>query len=62
VLPVIEERLAPYNVRPHWGKLFTLSPQTLQARYDRFRDFQQLLKEYDPEGKFRNNFLETYIF
>jgi alditol oxidase len=62
ILPVIEEQLAPYNVRPHWGKLFTLSPQTLQARYDRFRDFQQLLKEYDPEGKFRNNFLETYIF
>jgi alditol oxidase len=62
VLPVIEEQLAPFNVRPHWGKLFTLSPQTLKSRYDRFRDFHRLLNDYDPEGKFRNHFLDTYIF
>jgi alditol oxidase len=62
VLPVIEEQLAPYNVRPHWGKLFTLSPRTLQSRYEKFRDFRQLLNEYDREGKFRNQFLDTYIF
>jgi len=61
VLPVIEEQLAPYNVRPHWGKLFTLSPRTLQSRYEKFRDFRQLLNEYDPEGKFRNQFLDTYV-
>lgn len=62
VLPVIEERLAPFNVRPHWGKLFTLSPEALQSRCERIHDFRQLLTESDPEGKFRNDFLDKYIF
>jgi alditol oxidase len=62
VLPVIEERLAPFNVRPHWGKQFTLSPEVLQSRCERIHDFRQLLMEYDPEGKFRNDFLDKYIF
>jgi alditol oxidase len=26
LLPVIEKELAPFQPRPHWGKLFTLSP------------------------------------
>ncbi len=26
VLPMIERELAPFGVRPHWGKLFTLAP------------------------------------
>lgn len=61
VLPVIEERLAPYGVRPHWGKLFTLSPDTLQSRIERLDDFRQLANQYDPEGKFRNDFLDDYV-
>lgn len=62
VLPVIEERLAPFNIRPHWAKLFTLSPDILQGRYERLSDFRKLLKEYDPRGKFRNDYLNQYIF
>lgn len=61
LLPRIEERLAPFKPRPHWGKLFTLSPENVQARYARLADFRQLLQQYDPQGKFRNAFLETYI-
>ncbi len=62
VLPVIEKRLALFGVRPHWAKLFTISPQTLQSRYNRLPDFRRLLGDYDPEGKFRNDFLDKYIF
>ncbi|MDX1638176.1 MAG: D-arabinono-1,4-lactone oxidase [Balneolaceae bacterium] len=62
VLPVIEERLAPYDVRPHWGKLFTMSPRVLQSRYEKLPDFKALLAEFDPEGKFRNRFLEEYLY
>ena len=29
LLPVIEKELTPFNVRPHWGKLFTIDPKTL---------------------------------
>jgi len=62
VLPMIEEQLSPFNARPHWGKLFTMSPPRLQSLYEKLPDFQELLQQYDPQGKFRNAFLNTYIF
>jgi xylitol oxidase len=62
VLPVIEKELSPFNARPHWGKLFTMSASVLQSRYPRLPDFIKLAKHYDPEGKFRNDFLNTNIF
>lgn len=62
LLPMIEEGLAPYHVRPHWGKLFSLSPKVLQSRVEKLADFKELLSEFDPEGKFRNEFLDRNIF
>ncbi len=62
VLPKIEECLAPFHARPHWGKLFTMAPEHLQGLYEKLPDFQQLLGQYDPNGKFRNKFLNTYIY
>ncbi|MDQ2998447.1 MAG: FAD-binding protein [Chloroflexota bacterium] len=62
LLPLIEAQLAPFNARPHWGKLFTMPPAQLQSLYSKLPDFQQLLCFYDPQGKFRNAFLDTYIF
>jgi xylitol oxidase len=62
LLPRLEDLLAPFGARPHWGKLFTMSPAQVQSLYPRMADFQQLLRTYDPTGKFRNAFLDTYIF
>ncbi len=62
VLPLLEEQLAPFDARPHWGKLFTMSPARVQALYPKLSDFQNLLRTYDPQGKFRNAFLDAYIF
>lgn len=62
VLPLIEEQLAPLGAVPHWGKLFTMSATQIQAGYTRLTDFQQLLGYFDPQGKFRNAFLDNYIF
>jgi len=62
LLPVIERELAPFNARPHWAKLFTISPQTLRALYKRMPDFIELATKYDPQGKFRNDFLNKNIF
>ncbi len=62
LLPMLEEQLAPLSARPHWGKLFTLPPARVQALYEKLPDFQRLLQRYDPQGKFRNAFLDTYIF
>jgi alditol oxidase len=62
LLPVIEQELSPFEVRPHWGKLFTLAPERLRARYEKLPEFVELSKKYDPRGKFRNDFLNTNIF
>ena len=62
LLPVIEDALEPYEARPHWGKMFTMSPRRLQSRYERLADFQALLRRYDPDGKFRNAFVDETIF
>ena len=61
-MPLVEEALAPFEVRPHWGKLFTISPDEVQAAYPRMADFRALLESVDPEGKFRNGYLDRYVF
>jgi xylitol oxidase len=61
VLGVLEKRLAPYDARPHWGKLFTTAPEVLRARYPRLADFHALVREYDPAGKFTNEFLARHL-
>jgi xylitol oxidase len=62
VLPLIEDALAPFEPRPHWGKLFTMSAAQVQSRYPRMADFRALLREFDPRGKFRNAFVDETIF
>src|ERR1019366_5236363 len=62
LLPVIEKELSPFQPRPHWGKLFTLSPAELRSRYERMTGFIELATKYDPKAKFRNDFLNTYVF
>jgi alditol oxidase len=62
VLPVIEKELAPYKVRPHWGKLFTINPAQLQASYEKLNEFKDLIQEHDPGGKFRNEFLTKTLY
>ena len=62
LLPVIERELAPFDARPHWGKLFTMPPAKLRALYKKLPDFIELAEKYDPHGKFRNQFLNTNVF
>jgi xylitol oxidase len=62
LLPVIERELAPFQARPHWGKLFTMAPAQLHSSYEKLPEFIELSRKYDPQGKFRNDFLDTNIF
>jgi alditol oxidase len=62
LLPAIERELAPFQARPHWGKLFTTSPKELKSIYKKMPEFVELSKKYDTQGKFRNEFLNTNIF
>jgi xylitol oxidase len=61
LLPRIEQALAPFGAKPHWGKLFTIDPKTLQSRYPRIEDFRALRKEMDPEEKLINEFIRTNL-
>lgn len=64
VLPVvqsIEERLAPFRPRPHWGKVFAVAPALVAAEYEQMPAFAELMREYDPHGKFRNAFLDEFL-
>ncbi len=61
LLPQIEASLAPFKARPHWGKLFSMPRERLQELYPRFHDFVALAKHCDPEGKFRNAYLDRYL-
>ncbi|KUM29142.1 FAD-binding protein [Arthrobacter sp. EpRS66] len=62
VLPQIESALAPFAVRPHWGKLFAATATDLQKLYPKFNDFIELAQRLDPAGKFRNEFLNRNLF
>lgn len=62
LLPVIEKELAPFNPRPHWGKLFTVSPGLLEKRYEKLPEFRELAAQMDPKGKFHNAFLNLNVF
>jgi len=62
LLPLIEEALAPFNPRPHWGKVFTLQPPVLQSRIEKLNDFKTLMGKHDPDGKLRNEFIDRNLF
>jgi xylitol oxidase len=57
----VEAALAPFGARPHWGKVSTIAPDVVAARYERLPDFRRLAAELDPDGKFTNAFLAPYL-
>lgn len=57
----VEEALAPFEARPHWGKLFTMPPDVVRSRYPRIEDFGKLAAGLDPSGRFRNAFVDRYL-
>lgn len=61
-LAAIEGALAPFTPRPHWGKLFLMPAAAVMARYPRLGDFRALASKHDPHGKFRNAFIDEYVF
>lgn len=61
VLPSIEDALAPFEPRPHWGKLFAMPAEMVRSTYPRLPAFADLRQRLDPEGIFRNPFVATYV-
>ncbi|MBO3086508.1 FAD-binding protein [Cellulomonas sp. zg-ZUI188] len=61
LLPTIEAALAPFDARPHWGKLFADEGRDLARLYPHWDDFRALVARTDPEGVFRNAYLERHV-
>ncbi|PZF58410.1 FAD-binding protein [Curtobacterium sp. MCSS17_008] len=57
----IEEVLAPFDPRPHWGKVSAAGVDRLHEAYPRLDDFAALARDLDPAGRFRNAFLARVL-
>jgi xylitol oxidase len=61
ILPALEDALLPLGARPHWGKVYVDRGGVVPGLYPKLADFQELVEEFDPTGKFRNAFLGRLI-
>ena len=57
----VEQALAPLAARPHWGKVFAMTPEQVQPLYPRLADARALRHELDPHDVFGNAFVERYV-
>jgi alditol oxidase len=57
----VEDALAPYAARPHWGKVFTTEPAVVRSLYPRLGDVEELRDRVDPDRRFTNDFLDRYL-
>ncbi|UYM05584.1 D-arabinono-1,4-lactone oxidase [Solicola gregarius] len=58
----LEAALAPFDARPHWGKVFAIQGGSLARLYDRLDDFRALAERLDPSGQFRNAYVDRLVF
>jgi xylitol oxidase len=64
VLPVVrrlEEVLAPFGPRPHWGKVYEMPSTVVRGLYARLPDFRALTRSLDPAGTFTNAFVRELL-
>jgi xylitol oxidase len=61
LLPRLEAALAPFEARPHWGKLFTTPPDRLRGLYPKLPAFRELRARLDPAGVFANDFVSRAL-
>jgi xylitol oxidase len=62
LLPSIDAALAPFDARPHWGKVYEIDASRFDSLYPRLAEFRGLADRLDPSGKFRNDYLRRTIF
>ncbi|MGN6302950.1 MAG: FAD-binding protein [Angustibacter sp.] len=57
----LEAALAPFDPRPHWGKVFVTPPAQVGERYPHRDDAAALAREWDPAGRFANAFVREAL-
>ncbi len=56
-----DEILAPFGARPHWGKATNIDWEGVQRVWPKAKAFRDLALELDPQGTFRNAFLDRVL-
>jgi xylitol oxidase len=56
-LPRIEEALAPFEARPHWGKVHRFDRAAIERVHPRLADARAVFERLDPDGRFVNDHL-----
>ncbi|GAA1865086.1 D-arabinono-1,4-lactone oxidase [Pseudonocardia ailaonensis] len=57
----VEAVMTALGGRPHWGKLHTRTAAQLREVYPGFEEFVALRDRLDPEGRFRNAYLDRVL-
>jgi L-gulono-1,4-lactone dehydrogenase len=57
----VEEIMADYEGRPHWGKRHFQTAGSLASLYPRWEAFQEVRARLDPGGAFRNAYTERVL-
>lgn len=57
----VERIMDDYGGRPHWGKLHFQTAETLRERYPQWDRFIAVRDRLDPEGRFRNTYLDRVL-
>lgn len=58
----VEAALAPFDARPHWAKVFLTPPADVRRSYPLLAEFRRLAAACDPDRRFGNAFLETFVY
>ena len=57
----VESIMDEHGGRPHWGKLHYQTAPTLAPRYPQWDTFQAVRRRLDPDGRFRNAYLNRVL-
>ncbi len=57
----VERIMNDYDGRPHWGKMHYQSADTLRHRYPEWDAFHAARARLDPDGTFRNDYLDRVL-
>jgi FAD-linked oxidoreductase len=57
----VEAIMDGYGGRPHWGKRHFQTAATVAERYPRWEDFRAARARLDPDGRFRNHYLDRVL-
>ncbi len=58
----VETALDGLDARPHWAKVFRAGRQDLARHYPGLTRFRELAAAHDPQRRFGNEFLDTFVY